>query len=946
MAVAGRRIVVLALLLGGCGSDGSDGSPGTPAPTPTKLAKGEPPPGVIVAITALSGATGGGGTFQSGDNIEVRFTLKKRDGAPWKLSEMALARILVSGPTFNYQRVIAEQSDVALRAEKNGDGSFSYLFAQPIPAVYLPPLNDSPSFGAVDGELSGQPLLKGTYTVGISFAWAYTVEGEPFHDAGEATADFRLGAGAVFAPRRVVGQANCELCHVSLQAHGGLRRDLTLCLMCHTAGAEDLNDPNVLGGSPGVTVNSRVLFHKIHNGKHLPSVLGVGTNPDGSRNYALPKIPYRLVSADGSVRDYSDVGFPVFPNREQPLPKDFDHKMLAAPEQALEDEIRRGVAQCSVCHGDPDGAGPLQAPAQGTLIESQPSRPACGACHDDVDWDLDYAANQSSMPPQPNSSGCNVCHEPSGGPLSIVDGHRHPLLDPSYNLGLAFDLQGVSEAGASNGNGRLDPGEQVAVSFSILDGMGTNVLPSALLEIRAALSGPTGNANLLLDARITPALLTGAQPFTASLPELLQLELVGKSTAALGDVFATLRAPHFDVAGAQTQVQVRTATGATSTLVDAAFAPQNFVDLANASGFARDDLVVIDDGLAGSEEYLKVQLVDGNRLWFSSPATPAYPPGLRFDHAIGASVKRVTLTPKTKNVDFLLDAANGVITELTEFGAGNAVLVTYTTPYVVPATYPPPLNDSPDLDETWGEWTAKPLVDGTYQVGVWGSQDVLVQLEGEMNHYTAASAPAALDVLVGPTAKSQPYGLISSGANCNACHQDLAFHGGANRGFDTCILCHGTAGSEDRPRYVAANAPATDGVTVNLRTLLHAIHMGKLLANPQAFTVVGAGAATWPDNFTAKSYATFEFPAMPGAAAQCAKCHGPGNTAWLEPAPRDHPTAQGAPVRVWGRVCAACHDSTATAAHIAAQTPAGVEACEVCHGDGKAFAVDIEHFAR
>ncbi|HVS09899.1 MAG TPA: hypothetical protein VMS76_08480, partial [Planctomycetota bacterium] len=112
MAAGSRAIAAVllgALLLSGCGSDGSDGSPGTPAPTPTKLAKGEAPPGVIVAIIGLSGATGGGGTFQVGDNIEVRFTVKKRDGGPWKLSEMALARILLSGPTFNYQRVIAEQ---------------------------------------------------------------------------------------------------------------------------------------------------------------------------------------------------------------------------------------------------------------------------------------------------------------------------------------------------------------------------------------------------------------------------------------------------------------------------------------------------------------------------------------------------------------------------------------------------------------------------------------------------------------------------------------------------------------------------------------------------------------------------------------------------------------------------------------------------------------------
>jgi hypothetical protein len=59
----------------------------------------------------------------------------------------------------------------------------------------------------------------------------------------------------------VTDEANCNRCHVALEAHGGRRRDLTQCLMCHTAGAEDANDPAVLSGTPGVSIESRVLFH-------------------------------------------------------------------------------------------------------------------------------------------------------------------------------------------------------------------------------------------------------------------------------------------------------------------------------------------------------------------------------------------------------------------------------------------------------------------------------------------------------------------------------------------------------------------------------------------------------------------------------------------------------------------------------------------------------------
>ena len=37
------------------------------------------------------------------------------------------------------------------------------------------------------------------------------------------------------------------------------------------------------------------MIHKIHNGEHLPSVNGVATNPDGTRNYDATPTPYILV---------------------------------------------------------------------------------------------------------------------------------------------------------------------------------------------------------------------------------------------------------------------------------------------------------------------------------------------------------------------------------------------------------------------------------------------------------------------------------------------------------------------------------------------------------------------------------------------------------------------------------------------------------------------------
>lgn len=947
---AGGALIAACALFAACGGSGA---PASVPVTSTDVPPTQTAPGVVVTITGVSGGSGEGGFFRPGDHVHVAFTLRKNDGTPWNLFEMSIGSSLVSGPTFDYQRVIAENDNVVAASAEQAPGEFTYAFDAPIPSAYLPPLNDSPAFGAGDGEMQGEPLLDGTYTVGLSFAWTYTVAGRVFHDVGEATADFLVGGSATLVHRQVVGQQNCDQCHVQLQAHGGLHRNLTLCLCCHTAGAEDANDPSVAGGTPGVTINSRVMFHKIHNGAHLPSVLGVTTNPDGSRDYGNGSThkPYVLVDSAGVVHDYSDVGFPVWPNRTIPTPKDFGYHLLPAGAQALEDKIRTGITTCRVCHGDPDLFGPIQPPAQGNIITAEPSRAACGACHDDINWAFPYVSNFPGigMPPQSDDAACRKCHDPGGfSTLSITAGHLHPLLDRSFNPGLDVAITGLAEAGTNNGDGHIDPGERIALTFTVKTDSGANVPANQLVSLRAIVSGPTANSNLVLETDIPPAALGAAQPFSLHVPERLQLELVGHSTAATGDVFTTSRAPILNVSGATPQVFVRTGTsGGASTLSADATALQNFVDLNDATGFARDDFVVIDDGMPGEEEYLRIQFVDGQRLWFSSPETPAYAPGLRVAHGAGATVLAVQLTQQSQGVNYSLATSTGTITELTEFGAGNAVVVSYTSEFEMPSKYPQSANASPGLDETSGKWAGKSIVAGTYRIALTAYRTLDYIASGEHNFYNVVSPPAVRDFQVGPAPVDEPYALVSNGANCYACHQDIWFHDAKYRGFDTCIACHGDAGSEDRPRYVAADAPDTPGVTANFRTMLHKIHMGKKLPDASTFTVVGSGTAPYPDNFTANTFEHILFPAMPGATENCQKCHGATNTAWLQPAPRDHPTEQGSPVLVWRFACVTCHDSAITQAHaLQYTTPAGVETCATCHAPGASEAVDVVHTPR
>ena len=924
-----------------------------PPPPPSVLGPTDDLPGVVVHIVSLAGGSGPNGNFESGDTVTLTFTLSTSSGGALPLSAMDQVATWIAGPTSAYQRVLPvgrdqfDYSDVMTRAVRNGDGSYTYQFAAPLPATYGPPLFDTTKFTV--GELTGQALQHGTYTLALRAFRTYTVGTVTYPDVGSQTQDFLLGTATALEPREIVTLGNCNQCHTTLQAHGGTFRDTKLCVTCHTAGAEDSNSTDTGDATP-VTIEFSTMIHKIHNGAHLPSVLGVGTNADGTRSYTAAPVPYR-VGGGATPDDFSDVQFPVWPSLSFPTPRNLGYSALTPVQQATDDQTRMGVIACERCHGDADGAGPLAAPAQGAFALSHPSRQWCGSCHDDIDWTKTYKRNTTTgMPAQPDDSNCLVCHPASGFAVggSPVGGHLHPMNDPTFNPGLVIALSALHEAGTNNGNGKLDVGEKIGLTINVTDGTGAALPAGGVPALSVIVTGPTSNRNLLLTSTIPVASLA-TLPVTLNLPDVVNLELVGTSTATTGDVFTVARTPVWSVAGALPTIFVRTATGVATTLGAAAPALQNNVTVASTTGFLRNDYVVIDDGVAGVQEYLRVQWVDGNRLWFAAAGAAGYQPGLRLAHAAGATLTKVTLATKVAATDYTLAPATGTITEVTEFGAAAAVLATYTADFVMPAVYGPPLNDSPDLGPAEGKWKGLPLVAGTYTVGVWGSRTLALAQNGETNSYRSTSLPANVDFLVGAATTITPVAIISSSATCEKCHVDVLAHGGGRRGVDTCLLCHGSAGTEDRPRYVAASAPATPGAVVEFRSMLHKIHRGAdpTLTNVAVpFSVVGFGAGAYPNNFSVLTFDEDEFPAMPSGVKDCAACHGT-STAWQSPADRSHPTAAVAPAQSWGVACSGCHDTSAALAHFDIMTSGlGGESCSVCHDSGRDEAVTLVHKVR
>jgi Outer membrane cytochrome MtrC/MtrF-like, domains II/IV len=932
---------------GPAGPQGPQGEPGDPPTTSTIVPPGVEGPGLVAAVTSVTGGSGSGGNVLPGDMVTVNFTLKKTDGSDWAIEEIGSGRAMISGPTFNYNRVIAQQSDVVSAAVTNADGSFSYTFPTPVPATYLAPLNDTPSFGPEDGELTGQALLDGTYTVGMYFSWNYTVGSSSEREVGDVTFDFLLGNAATLESRELIKQENCNNCHTNLQFHGGQRRATTLCLLCHTAGAEDKNEPSAGGGTPDVTIDFRIMIHKIHNGSNLPSVLGVTTDASGARDYTATPKPYQLVGFGNNVHDYSGVQFPQWPALVSPTAKDTGWGGLHPDDQSTEDTIRKGSTNCDSCHGDPDGSGPVSPPAQGEQIYTQLRRNTCGSCHDDVVWTHPYTANTQTMPPQLTDATCLACHPASGSHLSAREAHLHPMLDPSLRGGLNIVVSSVDEAGTNDGDSTIDPGEKIAVTLTIQDDMGIDVAPASLSGLNIGVSGPTNNMQMLAYSSLPTTALTGGPVFTVNVPEKIWFEHVGDATAG-ADVFVSALTPHWNLAGMETVVYERTATGGgSSTVATAVGAPSNYIDVADGSGFARDEWIVVDDGNAG-QEYLLLQWVEGDRLWFSSLYTPSYPLGPRNGHAVGVSVDEVTLVALTEDTEYTLTEATGTITETGGFTDGNPIVVTYTSDYIMPTVYGVPPNGDAILGDDWGSWRGLPIEDGTYSVALWGTEAFSFNLWGEANSYSYPNHTEDFDFLVGDAAMIEEYDLISSENNCYDCHVDIAFHGGGRRGFEACIICHGPAASGDRPQYVAAGAPATPDVTVNFRTLLHKLHMGSSLDDASGYVVAGYGFQAWPNNFGTSTYENLAFTSMPDGVKECGTCHGEGNTAWREPAARDHSGGQLFPTRSWRATCGSCHDSASTQAHIDANTAplTGAESCATCHGDGKTWNVPTMHMTR
>lgn len=305
---------------------------------------------------------------------------------------------------------VADSGDEATQADydparldgltQNPDGTMTYKFD-----TALPPDYDQTA----------------THQLGGQFRRVADEDGQTY--VGNLVIRYRPDGQPVTETREFVDTESCNKCHSRLSFHGDVRREVQLCIMCHTTQTVDANTGNSLFFPE--------MIHKIHRGENLPSV------EEGE--------PYQVVGYRDSVHDYSTVKFP------------------------------QDIRNCAVCH---------ESAPQGDIHKTAPTLEGCASCHDRA-WfggiDATPAGYENHVGgEQPNNQLCALCHSPEGSGVSEVDvAHLIPALSPAAP-GLALEVTDVHFAAA---DGALDG--IVSITFTAEDKVGDPVTDLADLNMVA-----------------------------------------------------------------------------------------------------------------------------------------------------------------------------------------------------------------------------------------------------------------------------------------------------------------------------------------------------------------------------------------------------------------------------------------------------------------------------
>ena len=194
-----------------------------------------------------------------------------------------------------------------------------------------------------------------------------------------------------------------------------------------------------------------------------------------------------------------------------------------------------------------------------------------------------------------------------------------------------------------------------------------------------------GTTSFALNDRFHYDTVATAATYTFALPMDIPTEFLGDGDGNPGQSLTAANVPVYF--GRQTLLERTALVGASTTLAAASLERDRYVDVALLdAGLAIGDYAVLDNGVAGLEEYALIGFIDTalQRVWFRTP--------LRFAHTAGSSFQEATLSSRQEGVHYTLTASTGTITSIGGFGLGNAVVLSYRTDgaFPPPAARPPP----------------------------------------------------------------------------------------------------------------------------------------------------------------------------------------------------------------------------------------------------------------
>jgi hypothetical protein len=367
-------------------------------------------------------------------------------------------------------------------------------------------------------------------------------------DLGTNSADdvftFRPDGSPVVDTHDVIATASCNRCHNPLSAHGGSRRLVPLCVTCHNPGGNgvDTVDPDT-----GNSIDFEVMIHKIHDGSSLPSVQA------GK--------PYQIIGFQQSVNDFSTVVFPAdarncqmchvagaYPRKETvgsagasaglpPAPLHVDANgavtggsdngdATATPVFPGTGDPTSGPAGATVigvsAAADP-GQGGEPAPVNANWWLTQPNPRACGACHDNVNFQT--GENHAGGLPVTESQ-CSQCHIPLGElPLdaSILGAHVVPEWTPGLLPGVRFQL--LEASGTA--------GKAPVVKFKVTDNSGNAVDASQMDLLNLVLAGPAADYASVVSESAKGATPAGAGTYTYTFKSVIPANATGTYTVGI-----------------------------------------------------------------------------------------------------------------------------------------------------------------------------------------------------------------------------------------------------------------------------------------------------------------------------------------------------------------------------------------------------------------------------